>query len=90
MKILRDPPECFHCFTDDIRILTFDHINNDGAEERKKLKGNRVARQIVKMSPEEARKRYQLLCHNCNYLRRLEQTELEIKERDELYRRGGY
>jgi len=89
-KVLRDPPECFHCFTDDFRILTFDHINNDGAEERKQLKGNRVARQINKMTKEEARSRYQILCHNCNYLRRLEQTALEVKERDELYKKEEY
>jgi len=66
---LHDPIECKHCFMDDIRLLCIDHIHDNGNTERRKLSSNQIQRKILKMSAEDARKEYQLLCRNCNWLK---------------------
>ena len=60
--------ECVQCGYDDKRALQFDHINNNGAKERKKYKGYAVYRRIVKVKG----KSYQVLCCNCNWIKRVE------------------
>lgn len=46
-------------------FLNVDHINNDGAEERKKgLKGDKLFRYLI---TNNFPKNYQILCFNCNY-----------------------
>lgn len=60
---------CVCCGEDDLRFLTLDHINSDGAEQRRKLKGHRGQAGIgfytwVRQNdyPDDL----QLLCWNCN------------------------
>jgi len=69
---LRDPIECVHCFTDDVRILTIDHIHGGGYQERKGINQRTFYRKILAMDVEEARKKYRVLCRNCNWLAHLE------------------
>ena len=58
-------PCCIQCGYKDERALVFDHIHNDGHRDRKT--GWSLLNQILD-EPE----RFQILCHNCNYLKELE------------------
>lgn len=59
-----DPPKCACCGESHTEFLTIDHINNDGAEHRKRIggSGNLVNWLIQNNYP----KGYQILCSNCN------------------------
>lgn len=71
---------CASCSFSDIRALQLDHTNNNGAEERKELFGNRLAagttfyRWIRQQGYPEG---YGILCANCNIikLREFEKTQ---------------
>jgi len=58
--------KCNCCGETNIIFLTVDHVNNDGAEQRRfnrSESGNSLYRKIVKNNfPAE----YQILCYNCN------------------------
>lgn len=76
-------PKCAVCgFDDDLRLLQIDHIHNNGAEERRKL-GSRSSEcvyvKLLKMSVEEARKEYQVLCALHNWAKRYGITGEEYK-----------
>ncbi len=61
---------CVICGEARIACLSLDHINNDGAEERKKLNlvgGNNFYIWIQKQNYPEG---YQTLCMNCQYIKR--------------------
>ena len=67
---------CMKCGIDDFRVLQIDHINGNGYKERKqfKLDGNgtiKYYRHILEVRGEG----YQLLCANCNWIKRYEQQE---------------
>jgi len=57
--------EC-KCGVNDIDVLQFDHINNDGNIGRKLFgsAGNELS--YYSRRPDEAVKRFQVLCANCN------------------------
>ena len=58
---------CVNCGITDVRVLTIDHVNNNGNVHRKKVSAVKLYRQLrdreVDMSD------YQVLCWNCNYLK---------------------
>lgn len=60
--------KCNLCKIDNIKLLTIDHINNDGAEQRKLLKcgkGSIFYRWLIKNNfPQNIG--LQVLCYNCN------------------------
>jgi len=63
---------------DDLRVLQIDHVNAGGAEERRKLSQlgySQLTQYIAKLPDEEARKKYQVLCANCNIIKRFEKEE---------------
>lgn len=62
---------CKSCGYKDIRALHIDHVNGDGKAERgiRKTIYNRIVADKTDIS------RYQLLCANCNWIKRLEQNE---------------
>lgn len=68
--------QCLHCGFSDPRALHIDHVNGDGAEERRQT-GNAAAAlyKLVKADPS----RYQLLCANCN--ERKKRRNREVGER---------
>lgn len=78
---LSNPPKCAHCPSADVRVLTVDHINDNGAQERSKLGHDDIFRKIRDMPLEEARKEYQLLCRNCNWIKYLESKKVVRQER---------
>ena len=71
-------PKCVQCGFADMRALDFDHINNDGFLAKAKKNGNRGKnynrqRNIwIIENPEEARKKYQILCANCNRIKAID------------------
>lgn len=58
---------CLGCNIDAIEFLTIDHINNDGAKDRRQngnKSGGKLYRWLIKNNfPKD---NYQLLCYNCN------------------------
>ena len=64
--ITRYGGKCAQCGFTDYRALHLDHINNDGAEERKVLSNYQI---MLKMLKEDLSGRYQILCANCNIIK---------------------
>lgn len=83
------------CGCTDIRALQIDHVNNDGAEERRKIggafgpKGGQMPlsrhkmQAIYLMALEDAEGRYQLLCANCNVIKEHERRREKYRKRRE-------
>jgi len=63
---------CQKCSFKDVRALHFDHIENDGFIERKKFKGATQEMRFYFKYPQKARGKLQVLCSNCNWLKRNE------------------
>jgi hypothetical protein len=68
---------CVHCGFDDIRALQIDHIEDNGAEERKSLGGQKVSGAnfylyLIKQGLPEG---YQTLCANCNNIKQWDRVK---------------
>ena len=63
--------ECVRCGNNDFRVLQVDHINGDGAIDR--LKSSSYEKYLKE--PLEAIKKLQVLCANCNWIKRHEERE---------------
>ena len=64
---------CAWCGFTDIRALQLDHINDNGAEDRKNLVGGNYGgaefyRKLIKAGLPDG---YQILCANCNQIKQL-------------------
>lgn len=65
-----DELKCNNCGIDVYSVLTLDHINNDGADHKRKLSksgkasSSRIYKDLVDRNYPEG---YQVLCFNCNY-----------------------
>lgn len=55
--------KCVYCGETHIEFLSLDHVNNDGAEERRKYTGHMWIRAINEGFPDK----YQVLCMSCNF-----------------------
>jgi len=65
-----------HCGMEDVRVLQVDHINAGGQEDRRKLGGYiPMLKHIMELPIEEAKAKYQVLCANCNIIKRFESAE---------------
>lgn len=53
---------CACCGEDAYEFLTFDHINNDGAEQKRKIGKGKLLYYIYEHRPTDI----QILCYNCN------------------------
>ena len=58
--------ECVHCGNTDFRVLQVDHINGGGSRENANGKNWQVYMKVLRGETEE----YQLLCANCNWIKR--------------------
>ena len=70
---------CFTCGFSDVRAIQIDHVNGDGAAERKAARGTMLYKPMLKLfteNPAEFALRYQLLCANCNWIKRSVKGEL--------------
>lgn len=68
---------CKHCGFSDTRALQIDHVNGGGTKERKSF-GHSASSLFrkVRESIEAGSFEYQLLCANCNWIKREENCEL--------------
>lgn len=68
--------ECAHCGFSDYRALCIDHVNGGGATDRRLYPDYRTyLKRISEYSDDDLRSRYQLLCANCNTIKKLEMGE---------------
>ncbi len=58
------------CGYSDVRALTIDHIN--GLEGNPRQQGIKIHNEILNMTETDAREKYQVLCWNCNWIKRME------------------
>jgi hypothetical protein len=68
--------KCGRCGVEDKRILCIDHVHGGGRREQEILRQNRT--KFLKAVLEDRGGRYQILCHNCNWIKRFEKEESAI------------
>jgi len=56
-------PNCKCCGESESKFLTIDHMNNDGAEHRKEIRGDKIYGWLVRNGFPDG---FQVLCWNCN------------------------
>lgn len=62
---------CKKCGFNDFRALQFDHINGKGTEQRRKSNNTWTILKDIEENPGN----YQVLCANCNWIKRIENKE---------------
>lgn len=67
--------KCVRCGYEDIRALQFDHIIGGGRKDKRELKGNLSMVSFYRKNPEKAKQTLQVLCANCNWIKRHENGE---------------
>lgn len=68
--------KCVHCGNSDYRVLQVDHINGGGVKEIKEKGQYKYRTDIIKMIEDgTVHTKYQLLCANCNWIKRYENNE---------------
>lgn len=67
--------KCVSCGFNDKRALQIDHIEGGGSKERKQLGFNGRFHKHVVQSFLNKENKYQLLCANCNWIKRVERKE---------------
>lgn len=75
LKALGD--KCVRCGFADVRALQIDHINGGGGREIRKMGPYLYVYYLN--HPEEAKEKLQLLCANCNWIKRWEKNEVRSK-----------
>ena len=66
---------CIRCGFDDVRALQVDHIKGGGSKERKAWKGGNNFYLLKEILNNGWEGKYQLLCANCNWIKRFENNE---------------
>ena len=68
--------KCVRCGINDFRVLQIDHINGNGYQEKKRFgRGGQASVKYYRHVIAVAGEGYQLLCANCNWIKRYEQQE---------------
>ncbi len=65
---------CKHCGFADHRALQIDHVNGGGCKDRNGVKSQQHYRRVLK-SVRAGEGKFQLLCANCNWIKRWERGE---------------
>ncbi len=71
--------KCVKCSFSDWRALQIDHVNGGGNKERRRSVDQYY--KIVKESIINNEEKYQLLCANCNWIKRYENNEVPNRRR---------
>jgi len=66
---------CIRCGFSDWRALQIDHVNGGGNQERKQLNSPTRYYKAIRATLVAGEQKYQLLCANCNQIKRYEQRE---------------
>ena len=67
--------QCNVCGFDDVRALQVDHRNNDGFKERRTEKKTGNPYKLILEKVVAGSSDYQVLCANCNWIKRLDHLE---------------
>ena len=67
--------KCSKCGFTDIRALQFDHIKGNGKQDRLIHKSHTTLALYYYKKPELAKQEIQVLCANCNWIKRFENYE---------------
>ncbi len=70
--------KCIQCGFSDWRALQIDHVNGGGTKEKKEIK--RTYHLFVLEEIKKGSNKYQLLCANCNWIKRYENNEVFKKK----------
>ena len=70
--------KCAKCGIDDVRVLQIDHVNGSGNAERGRMCPYSYYKCVLK-SIEANEHKYQLLCANCNWIKRYETGENPLR-----------
>lgn len=70
--------ECKRCGFNDIRALVIDHVYGGGTAERRKYGGNFYTKVLPQVK--DRSDKYQLLCCNCNEIKRKENHEYQDRK----------
>jgi hypothetical protein len=68
--------KCAHCGFSDPRALQVDHTNGGGTKERNLSRNQNAYYKKILTSVEKGEGKYQLLCANCNWIKRHTHNEL--------------
>ena len=84
LLVLLGGVKCGFCGFDDFRALQIDHINGGGNKERKlsKQAGRKYEIDQYKDITKDitlAKKKYQILCANCNWIKKYTNNEVYVK-----------
>ena len=71
--------KCVHCGFDDYRALQIDHVEGDGTKERKIYNNRSLYYKLIIIDLDNNGNKYQLLCANCNWIKRVENNEYSQK-----------
>ena len=66
--------KCVKCGFDDYRALQIDHVGGGGSRERKAVTRSYYTMIVESILKDEGK--YQLLCANCNWIKRVENSEI--------------
>lgn len=77
--------KCMNCGINDFDILSVDHIDNDGYKYKNHVRYRKLSELYIGYekrikSGENLKKRYQLLCWNCNHKKRLAFIKSKLKK----------
>lgn len=69
--------KCQRCGFNDARAFQIDHVKGDGCKEMMSLQRKNIVRYYRKVleSIKNGENKYQLLCANCNWIKRVEKKE---------------
>ena len=92
-KILggEDWTECIQCGFKDHRALPNEHIDDDGYLDNRKFTDKRASVNYYRNHPEEAKKKLQIFCSNCNEIKKYDllQKKWNLKHHSESAERSG-
>lgn len=69
--------KCVRCNFTDKRALQIDHINGHGGQLLKGICTQKYYRSIIALPETERRATYQILCANCNWIKKAENNEVK-------------
>lgn len=67
--------KCTRCGFSDFRVLQIDHVKGGGNKERKKIESTRTYYPYVLEKIKNGSLDYQVLCANCNWIKKFENKE---------------
>jgi len=80
--------QCVRCGFSDKRALQIDHICGGGSQEHNSLHTEGIMRKILNMSHPE--NQYQILCANCNWIKKDERNENRPRFEERYRYAGGF